>query len=238
MQKRLKRNKQPKLQDQIPASPVVPVEAPQSKSWIRGDRIAAWGIAIGILIAALTILVTVATPEVRRWVGLDHPDKPSAPPVSPPLAPKTPPDDPKLEKPKTEGPHLQYVPLPKGDPFRKPRTFVTSIPRAGEQAGTVSIDGATIPVMTQYDAEKVLVDNGSFAYTRNIGKITVFLEIGEDGRVQKVKALNGDAADKEAAAEAAKEWKFKPFMKNGKSVAVQTAIQLDGSKTKEPPKEP
>jgi hypothetical protein len=60
----------------------------------------------------------------------------------------------------------------------------------------------------------------------------VAMDIGEDGSVQTVKALSGDEADKEAAKQVAKQWKFKPYVKNGKNVAVQMVIQLDGKTEK------
>jgi hypothetical protein len=111
--------------------------------------------------------------------------------------------------------------------------LVTSVPKPGEEGETVSIGGTIFPVVTQEDAEKAFANNGSgYAYFKSVGKIRVFLDIGEDGSVQTVKALSGDEADKEAAKQVAKQWKFKPYVKNGKNVAVQMVIQLDGKTEK------
>jgi TonB family protein len=51
--------------------------------------------------------------------------------------------------------------------------------------------------------------------------------IGEDGSVQQVHAISGDALLVKAAADAVRQWKFKPYQFSGRPVRVETTIAVE-----------
>ncbi|MGC2208788.1 MAG: TonB family protein [Candidatus Korobacteraceae bacterium] len=61
------------------------------------------------------------------------------------------------------------------------------------------------------------------------GRVMVSVEVSETGDVDAVEVLSGDPVLAGAAVRAAKGFKFKPFIKNGKPVKVDTKIPFDFS---------
>ncbi len=59
------------------------------------------------------------------------------------------------------------------------------------------------------------------------GQVWVKLLISETGDVENVEVVSGDPILAKAAVDAAKKWKFKPFIKNGKPVKVSTKMPLN-----------
>jgi len=59
------------------------------------------------------------------------------------------------------------------------------------------------------------------------GQVWVKFSVSESGDVTGVEVISGDPVLAQAAADAAKKWKFKPFIKNGKPIAVTTKIPFD-----------
>jgi TonB family protein len=59
------------------------------------------------------------------------------------------------------------------------------------------------------------------------GQVLLKLSVSEKGDVQAAEVVRGDPILAEAALKAAKKWKFKPFLKNGKAIAVTTEIPFD-----------
>ena len=59
------------------------------------------------------------------------------------------------------------------------------------------------------------------------GQVMVKIQVSETGDVESVEVLSGDPVLAKAAVEAAKKWKFKPFIRNGKPVGVATKIPFD-----------
>jgi TonB family protein len=53
------------------------------------------------------------------------------------------------------------------------------------------------------------------------------LLVSETGDVEQVDVISGDPILADSAVDAAKKWKFKPFMKNGKPVKVSTKLPMD-----------
>jgi len=51
--------------------------------------------------------------------------------------------------------------------------------------------------------------------------------IGEDGSVEQVHAISGDALLVKAAAEAVRQWKFEPYQFSGRPVRVETTIAVE-----------
>jgi TonB family protein len=59
------------------------------------------------------------------------------------------------------------------------------------------------------------------------GEVVVKMHISETGDVEGVDVLSGDPVLAEAAVNAAKKWKFKPFIKNGQPIKVTTKMPFD-----------
>lgn len=59
------------------------------------------------------------------------------------------------------------------------------------------------------------------------GEVEVETHIDETGSVDSAKVRTGNAILANAALEAAKHWKFKPFLANGKPVKAVTEIRFD-----------
>jgi TonB family protein len=56
------------------------------------------------------------------------------------------------------------------------------------------------------------------------GQVVVKAAISETGDVESVEVMSGDPTLAQAATDAAKEWKFKPFIRNGKPAKVSTKL--------------
>lgn len=58
------------------------------------------------------------------------------------------------------------------------------------------------------------------------GSVILEASISRDGTVQRLTSLSGDRQLAAAAMDAARQWRFKPYMRNGQPVEVQTQIKL------------
>jgi TonB family protein len=59
------------------------------------------------------------------------------------------------------------------------------------------------------------------------GQVWVKILVSETGDVENVEVISGDPVLAEAAVHAAKKWKFKPFIKNGKPVKASAKLPFD-----------
>src|SRR5579872_4929956 len=59
------------------------------------------------------------------------------------------------------------------------------------------------------------------------GEVLLKLHISETGDVESVDVLSGHPALVPAAVDAAKKWKFKPYIKNGKPTKVAVSVPMD-----------
>jgi TonB family protein len=75
-------------------------------------------------------------------------------------------------------------------------------------------------------AVKAIYPNEAFAQSLQ-GQVIVRMTISETGDVEKSEVISGDPVLAKAAIEAAKQWKFKPFIKDGKAVKIATRIPFD-----------
>lgn len=87
------------------------------------------------------------------------------------------------------------------------------------------------PVVVPEAAERgLLADQPAIAYpdTAKGQQGTVILQvlIGRDGTVQDAKFLQGSLAFARTAIDGVKQWKFKPYMMNGRPASVQTSLTL------------
>jgi TonB family protein len=59
------------------------------------------------------------------------------------------------------------------------------------------------------------------------GRVLLQVHIGRDGRVQEMKLISGDPDLARAATDAVKQWRFKPRAVDGRSVEMETTVNLD-----------
>jgi len=59
------------------------------------------------------------------------------------------------------------------------------------------------------------------------GQVWVKIFVDERGRVEKVDVISGNPILTKAAVDAAKKWKFQPFIKNGRPASVTTEMPVD-----------
>jgi protein TonB len=59
------------------------------------------------------------------------------------------------------------------------------------------------------------------------GSVDLLATIGKSGNISGLKILKGDAQLARAAADAVKQWKYKPYLLNGEPVEIQTQITVD-----------
>lgn len=62
--------------------------------------------------------------------------------------------------------------------------------------------------------------------TNTQGYVVVKITVNENGDVEEVENVSGDPALAAAAADGIRQWKFKPFIKDGKSVKVSTKVEF------------
>jgi len=58
------------------------------------------------------------------------------------------------------------------------------------------------------------------------GSVVLQVLIGRDGTVREAKFLQGSLVFARAAIDAVKQWRFKPYLMNGRAVSVQSVITL------------
>jgi TonB family protein len=61
------------------------------------------------------------------------------------------------------------------------------------------------------------------------GSVVVDVRIGQDGAVQDIKVISGDLLLAQASEAAVKQWRFKPYMVDGRAVEMQTRVTLNFS---------
>ena len=59
------------------------------------------------------------------------------------------------------------------------------------------------------------------------GAVELSATISKDGNIRDVKVLSGNAQLSQAALQAVKQWKYRPYLLNGEPVEIQTQITLD-----------
>jgi protein TonB len=62
--------------------------------------------------------------------------------------------------------------------------------------------------------------------TRQRGTVVLQVLIGRDGTVQEAKFLQGSLVFARVAIDAVRQWRFKPYLMNGRAVSVQSSITL------------
>jgi len=148
---------------------------------------------------------------------------------SPTIVPNKPPALPKPAPQKN--PQVQYVSTPVKVPTSLQSQMASMTPAAGgdkpAEAAMPSIEPVSVPEAAE---RALLTEQPSLAYPANgggqQGTVMVQVLVGRDGAVEDAKFLQGSLALAKAAVEGVKQWKFKPYVMNGRAVSVQTVLTI------------
>ena len=97
------------------------------------------------------------------------------------------------------------------------------------EAALPSIEPVNLP---ESDARALLLEVVPPSYPKTValnaqrGSVVVAVTLGRDGSVQDAKFLQGSLSFARSAIEAVRQWRFKPYLMNGRAVAVQTVMTL------------
>jgi TonB family protein len=98
---------------------------------------------------------------------------------------------------------------------------------------TSAKDDATQPVMVpsrvadEYLVERVEPEYPESAREQHIqGPVVLVALVGKDGAVEKLSTVKGDSQLVDAATDAVRQWRFKPFFRNGSPEEFQTQITV------------
>jgi len=124
-----------------------------------------------------------------------------------------------------------YVPATTKVPSSLQSQMATMTPDA---SGNKPLDAALPAIepvaISELNERALLTDQPSLAYPTNAagkqGTVTLQVLIGRDGIVQDAKFLQGSLAFARAAIDGVKQWKFKPYLMNGRPVSVETNLTL------------
>ena len=155
--------------------------------------------------------------------GAPHPtdSSPAVAPIQPPAAPK----------PAPQKPQVHYVSTPVKVPSSLQSQMASMTPAAGgdkpPEAAMPSIEPVSVPEAAE---RALLAEQPGPAYPANggaqQGTVMVQVLVGRDGTVQDAKFLQGSLAFAKSAVEGVKQWKFKPYLMNGRAVSVQTVLTI------------
>jgi len=59
------------------------------------------------------------------------------------------------------------------------------------------------------------------------GSVELLATISKTGDITKIKVLSGDSQLAKAAADAVRQWKYKPYLLNGEPVEIQTQVTIN-----------
>jgi len=87
--------------------------------------------------------------------------------------------------------------------------------------------------VSQGVSQGLLIKKVQPVYPRNAlslrieGTVELLATLSKTGDITHIKILSGDAQLARAAAEAVKQWKYKPYLLNGEPVEIQTQVTLN-----------
>jgi protein TonB len=77
------------------------------------------------------------------------------------------------------------------------------------------------------NVQKVTPSYPEEAKTKHIhGDVILYVVIDKQGNVISTRAVSGDPLLAEAAVNAVKQWKYKPFLLNDEPVAIETSVKI------------
>ena len=63
--------------------------------------------------------------------------------------------------------------------------------------------------------------------TRTSGAVILQATISRAGTIENLRVMSGPAMLRQAALDAVKQWRYRPYMLNGQPVEVETAVEVD-----------
>jgi hypothetical protein len=89
-------------------------------------------------------------------------------------------------------------------------------------------DGDSVPVCVKdYATAENVIDRANPVFTeRRYNAIPVRIVIGKDGKVKHIHLISAFPDQAKAITDALNQWTFKPYLKNGEPVEVETGIQF------------
>ncbi len=157
-----------------------------------------------------------------------HLDPPSA--VPPPVSSvSSSPAQPRPAPPKTPQPH--YASTPSNVPSSLKSQMASMTPDSSGNKAPETAMQSIEPVLVAEPAERALLtEQPALDYPASgrgqQGTVILQVLIGRDGTVQDAKFLQGSLAFARSAIDGAKQWKFKPYVMNGRPVSVQTQLTI------------
>lgn len=141
-------------------------------------------------------------------------------------APVTPKPSPAVRQP------TPYVPPVTKVPSSLQTQMATMVPDASgnksPDAAMPSIEPVDVPELTE---RALLTSQPQIVYPAAAGvqqgTVVVQVLVGRDGTVQDVKFLQGSLAFARAGIDGVRQWKFKPYIMNGRPVSVQTKLTIN-----------
>ncbi|MBZ5666559.1 MAG: TonB family protein [Acidobacteriia bacterium] len=121
----------------------------------------------------------------------------------------------------------------------KPEASKTSINKPSEAKKTAAAapsSDAPLPgensaiILSSKGAEKRLAHSVPPKYPGAEGTVVLKEVVDEDGKVQGVRLVEGNAALATAAIEAVKQWRYRPYVRDGKAQPFQTVVIIDFQK--------
>ena len=116
--------------------------------------------------------------------------------------------------------------------------FLATAPAFGQAASSSCMDDLTklegdnhrvrvsTGVLLYLAEKKVLPDVSDLKHSKTKSDVLVRLAVGKGGVVRCAEATEGDTQLWQRSVEAAKQWRFKPYMLNGEPVIVDTGIRF------------
>jgi TonB family protein len=102
------------------------------------------------------------------------------------------------------------------------------------KVATASLLSALEPVPVPEDvAEKLILERVKPSYPKQAlqsglqGPVILQAWIGRDGKVEDLKLVHGYLVLGQAAAQAVRQWRYQPYLLNGRAVAAQTYVTVD-----------
>ncbi|HTS03997.1 MAG TPA: TonB family protein [Candidatus Eisenbacteria bacterium] len=125
----------------------------------------------------------------------------------------------------------EYVPPTTKVPSSLQSQMVTMVPDASGNKSPDAAMPAIEPVAVAELTERALITNQppiNYPASARGQQGTVILQvlIGRDGAVQDAKFVQGSLAFARPAIDGVKQWKFKPYIMNGRAVSVQTSLTI------------
>ena len=128
-------------------------------------------------------------------------------------------------------PQPHYASTPGNIPPSLRSQLAPAAPEPGSNKPLESALPSIEPVTVSEAAERALLANQSAVpYPANAkgqqGTVVLQVLVGRDGTVQDAKFLQGSFLFARAAIDSVKQWKFKPYILNGRPVSVQTTLTM------------